>query len=164
MHLRPATSDDLPGIVAIYNSTIASRQVTADLEPVSVEDRRQWFLAHDTNVYPLMVAHDSTGEMLGWLSYSAFHPRAAYRATAEISIYLAPEARGRGLGGELLQKAIDAAPDLGFQTLIGLIFGHNLPSLKLFHRFGFVDYGNLPRIAQLDGVERDLIIVGKKLA
>jgi L-amino acid N-acyltransferase YncA len=164
MHLRPATVADLPDIVAIYNSTIASRQVTADLDPVSVDDRREWFLAHDPKVYPLMVAYHADSEMLGWLSYSAFHARAAYRATAEISIYLAPQARGRGLGGELLQHAIDAAPALGFRTLIGLIFGHNLPSRKLFHRFGFVDYGNLPGIAELDGVARDLVIVGKKLA
>lgn len=164
MHLRPATVADLPDIVAIYNSTIASRQVTADLDPVSVDDRRQWFSAHDPQVYPLMVADDEGGKTLGWLSYSAFHARAAYRATAEISIYLAPQARGRGLGGELLQHAIDAAPALGFRTLIGLIFGHNLPSLKLFHRFGFVDYGHLPDIAELDGVTRDLVIVGRKLA
>jgi phosphinothricin acetyltransferase len=164
MHLRLASIDDLPGIVAIYNSTIASRQVTADLHPVSVEDRHPWFLAHDPDVYPLMVASDEDNGMLGWLSYSAFHPRAAYRATAEISLYLAPEARGRGLGSELLQQAIEYAPNYGFSTLIGLIFGHNLPSLKLFHRLGFVDYGHLPAIAELDGVQRDLVIVGKKIA
>jgi phosphinothricin acetyltransferase len=111
-----------------------------------------------------MVACGKDNVMLGWLSYSAFHPRAAYQATAEISLYLAPEARGRGLGGELLQQAIDQAPHYRFRTLIGLIFGHNLPSLKLFHRLGFVDYGILPGVAELDGVARDLVIVGKKLA
>ena len=163
MHLRPATMDDLPGIVAIYNSTIASRQVTADLEPVSVADRLPWFLAHDPKVYPLIVASGDDSQMLGWLSYSAYHARAAYRATAEISVYLAPQARGRGLGSELLQYAIELAPTYGFRTLIGLVFGHNLPSLKLFHRFGFVNYGELPDVAELDGVARDLIIVGKKL-
>jgi phosphinothricin acetyltransferase len=161
MNLRFATLLDLPEIVAIYNTTIASRQVTADVMPVTVDERRDWFAAHDPKVYPLYVAHDAAGVMLGWLSYSAFHPRAAYRATAELSIYLAPEARGQGLGSKLLEFAIQEAPRLGFEKLIGLIFGHNQPSLKLFERHSFKRYGELPEVAELDGVKRDLIIVGR---
>ena len=165
MHLRPATLDDLPRIVDIYNSTISSRQVTADVVPVTVADRMDWYQAHSPESYPLWVAAgENSDEMLGWLSYSPFHPRAAYRATAELSIYLDPAARGRGLGSQLLQYSIDQAPSLGFKTLIGLIFGHNLPSLALFKRFGFGRWGELARIAELDGIERDLILVGRRLA
>jgi phosphinothricin acetyltransferase len=165
MNLRPANLDDLPRIVEIYNSTIASRQVTADIEPVSVAARMDWFSAHSPDRYPLLVAlADNQPDMLGWLSYSPFHPRAAYRATSELSIYLDPAARGQGLGSQLLEHALDQAPSLGFKTLIGLIFGHNSPSLALFARFGFSRWGEFPRVAELDGIERDLIIVGRRLA
>jgi len=160
--LRDATLDDLPAIVDIYNSTIASRQVTADTEPVSVESRLAWFHAHGPEARPLWVAQQG-GEILGWLSFSDFYGRPAYRATAEVSIYLAPAARGKGLGRNLLALALAAAPKLGITTVLGFIFGHNVPSLALFRSFGFTAWGDLTRVAVLDGVERDLIIVGLRV-
>ncbi len=160
---RLATLEDLPAIVAIYNSTIPSRQVTADVEPVTVASRLNWFNEHSADKRPIWVVEEN-GHMLGWLSYSNFHARAAYSHTAEISIYLAQAARGKGLGAYLLTAAIAFAPTLNVHTLVGLIFGHNEPSLKLFERFGFERWANMPRVATLDSVERDLVIVGKRLA
>lgn len=160
---RLATLDDLPAIVAIYNSTIPSRQVTADIEPVTVASREVWFLEHTPEQRPIWVVEEQ-GRILGWLSYSNFHARAAYAATVELSIYLHEDARGKGLGAYLLQQAIAHAPTLGIHTLVGLIFGHNLPSLKLFERHGFERWAHMPRVATLDGVERDLVIVGKRVA
>ncbi len=160
---RLASVDDLPAIVAIYNSTIPSRQVTADIEPVSVASRLNWFNQHTADKRPIWVAEEN-GQMLGWLSYSNFNARAAYTHTAEISIYLAQEARGKGLGAYFLREAIAFAPMLDIHTLVGLIFAHNEPSLKLFARFGFERWANMPRVATLDGVERDLVIVGKRIA
>ncbi|RQO38539.1 N-acetyltransferase [Herminiimonas sp. KBW02] len=160
---RLATLDDLPAIVAIYNSTIPSRQVTADIEPVTVVSRHAWFLEHTPDQRPIWVMEEQ-GRILGWLSYSNFHARAAYAATVELSIYLHEDARGKGLGAYLLQEAMAYAPKLGIHTLVGLIFGHNLPSLKLFERHGFERWANMPRVATLDGVERDLVIVGKRIA
>lgn len=162
--LRDATEDDLPAIVAIYNSTIASRMVTADLEPVSVEARRPWFLAHQVRARPLWVACDPDGTVSAWLSFDTFFPRAAYDGTAMIGLYVGAAFRRRGLGRYLLQQAIERAPSLGLHTVLGYIFGHNEPSLQLFAAHGFVRWGHLPRIAVLDGVERDLIIVGRRLA
>ncbi len=164
--IRLARREDLPAIVAIYNSTIASRQVTADLEPVSVASRAAWFDAHNEHSHPLWVLDDGTpgSAMLGWVSLSNFHNRAAYDATAEVSVYLDPQARGKGHGARLLGHAIDAAPGLGLRNLVGLIFGHNGPSLALFARMGFQSWGSLPAVALLDGVERDLVIVGRRLA
>jgi L-amino acid N-acyltransferase YncA len=160
---RLATPDDLPAIVAIYNSTVASRQVTADTEPVSVESRRAWFSEHSPDRRPLWVA-EHEGQIIGWLSYSNFYGRPAYAGTAELSIYIHEQARGKGLGRYLLQQAIDLAPRIAVHTLLGFIFGHNIPSLKLFEAFGFERWANMPRVATLDGVERDLIIVGKRVA
>ncbi|WP_028225064.1 GNAT family N-acetyltransferase [Paraburkholderia ferrariae] len=159
---RDATLDDLPAIVAIYNSTVASRQVTADLEPISVESRVAWFQAHGPVRRPLWVVEDA-GRVIAWLSFSDFYGRPAYRHTSEVSIYLDEAARGKGLGAQLLTAALEAAPGLDIHTVLGFVFGHNAPSMRLFQRFGFTAWGTLPRVAVLDGVERDLIILGKRL-
>ncbi|WP_149136065.1 GNAT family N-acetyltransferase [Cupriavidus campinensis] len=161
--LRLATPADLPGIVEIYNSTVPSRMVTADTEPVSVASRQAWFDAHQPARRPLWVCEDAEGRMAGWLSYSDFYGRPAYGATAELSIYLRADRRGQGLGRHLLEQAIAHAPKVGVTTLLGFIFGHNTPSLALFERHGFARWGDLPRVAVLDGVERDLVIVGRRL-
>jgi len=159
---RIALPADLPAIVDIYNSTIPSRMVTADTEPVTVESRRAWFDEHKSGRYPLWVVEED-GRILGWLSYSPFHPRPAYAHTAEISIYVHEAARTRGIGTYLLTQAIDTASQLGFHTLVGLIFGHNAPSLTLFERFGFARWADMPGVAELDGVARDLVIVGRRV-
>ncbi len=166
---RDAVLDDLPAIVEIYNSTVASRMVTADLNPVPVESRRAWFDAHSPQHRPLWVVEADiadeadTGKLLGWLSFSDFYGRPAYAATVEVSIYLDAAARGRGLGRAFLEKALAAAPGLGVKTVLGFVFGHNEPSLALFRAYGFDDWGRLPRVASLDGIERDLVIVGRRL-
>lgn len=160
---RLARFDDLPSIVDIYNSTVASREVTADTEPVSVESRHAWFAEHTPERRPLWVV-EQDGKILGWLSYSNFYGRPAYSGTAELSIYIHEDTRGKGLGRYLLQQAIDFAPHIKVHTLLGFIFGHNEPSLKLFDAFGFEQWANMPRVATLDGIERDLIILGKRVA
>ncbi|MES2298345.1 MAG: N-acetyltransferase family protein [Pseudomonadota bacterium] len=166
---RIAKHDDLPAIVAIYNSTIASREVTADTEPVSVASRAAWFAEHTPARRPLWVIHarddhSDQPEVLGWLSFSNFYGRPAYAGTAEVSIYIAEAWRGRGIGRYSLGQAVQFAPQIGVHTLLGFIFGHNLASLELFAGFGFETWAKLPRVANLDGVERDLIILGKRVA
>jgi phosphinothricin acetyltransferase len=162
---RLATLDDLPTIVAIYNSTIASREVTADTEPVSVESRLPWFHDHQPARRPLWVIEEAERDgIIGWISYSNFYGRPAYSGTAEVSIYIDEAWRGKGVGRYALQEAIDFAPQVSVHTVLGFIFGHNKPSLALFEKFGFETWARLPRVANLDGVERDLIILGKRVA
>lgn len=162
LNFRDAVLDDLPGIVAIYNSTVPSRLVTADLEPVTVESRLAWFHAHGPKARPLWVVEEN-GAVVAWLSFSDFYGRPAYLRTAEVSIYLHEHTRGRGLGTQLLEAALERAPELGIDTLLGFVFGHNDPSLRLFRRFHFDVWGTLPRVAVLDGIERDLVILGRRL-
>jgi L-amino acid N-acyltransferase YncA len=159
---RDATQADLAAIVDIYNTTIASREVTADTAPVTVASRQDWFDRHTPQHRPLWVV-ERAGEVIGWLSYSDFYGRPAYAATAELSIYIHPSARGQGLGRYFMTEALLSAPDYGIDTLLGFIFGHNLPSLALFEAFCFERWGNLPRVAELDGVQRDLVIMGKRI-
>jgi len=162
MTIRDATSNDLPPIVAIYNAAIPGRMATADLEPVSIEARRAWFAEHSPNSRPLWVLEDA-GAIRGWISFQSFYGRPAYHATAELSVYIAPDAHRRGYARTLVGEAIRRAPEFGLKTLLGFIFGHNQPSLALFRSFGFETWAHLPRVAELDGVERDLMILGRHL-
>ncbi|MFZ4928244.1 GNAT family N-acetyltransferase [Chryseobacterium sp. Mn2064] len=163
LKFRNAELSDLKKIVEIYNSTIASRMVTADVEEVSVESKQKWFNDHNSEARPLWVVEDSAGQIVGWVSFSSFHERAAYSGTVEVSIYLDESSRGKGYGKTILQYCIDNAGKFGVNNLVALIFLHNEPSLKLFRHFGFEDWGNLPNVAILDGVERSLVILGKKI-
>jgi L-amino acid N-acyltransferase YncA len=160
---RIARFEDLPAIVEIYNSTVPSREVTADTEPITVESRHAWFAEHTPEQRPLWVAEED-GRILGWLSFSNFYGRPAYSGTAELSIYIDESARRKGVGRYFLERAIEHAPRLRVHTLLGFIFGHNEPSLRLFDRFGFERWAFMPRVATLDGIERDLVILGKRIA
>jgi len=160
--IEDARIEHLERIVDIYNSIVPGRMVTADLEPVTVESRRAWFENHARSNKPIWVM-TIEGEVVAWFSFSTFYDRPAYDGTAEISIYVAEECRGQGIGRILIDKAIAESSRLGFHTLLGFVFAHNEPSLKLLRGFGFETWGHLPRVANLDGVERDLIILGKRV-
>jgi phosphinothricin acetyltransferase len=157
--VRLATPDDLAAIVEIYNAAIPARMSTADLEPVSVEARRPWFESHSPDRRPLFVL-DRDGMVAGFVSLTDWHTRAAYGATAQIGVYVAPDFQRRGVASALLAHALAAAPGLGIDRIIGLIFAHNTPSLALFERFGFTRWGLLPGVTVLDGVRRDVVIHG----
>ena len=161
---RDASQPDLVRIVEIYNSTVPTRMVTADTEMVSVESRQKWFEEHNAVNRPLWVIENDSKEIIGWVSFQSFYGRPAYDATVEISIYLDTAQRGKGLGKEILQYCIDRAKQFGVKTLLGFIFMHNERSLKLFRHYGFEDWGTLPNIAVLDGQERGLKILGKRIA
>jgi L-amino acid N-acyltransferase YncA len=163
MIFRDARIEDLSAIMEIYNSTIPSRMVTADTEPVRVEDRIEWFYKHSPRKRPLWVLENENKNVIAWIAFHSFYGRKAYEATAEISIYIHEDHRGKGLGKKVLAHAISKSEDMGIKTMLGYIFAHNEASLKLFHSFGFTDWGNLPNVAVLDGIERSLIIVGKRI-
>src|SRR5438270_12207867 len=133
MIIRDAVEADLPAIVEIYNATVPTRMVTAELEPTTVEARLPWFRDHSPEQYPFWVA-ESEDRVIGWLDFKKFQQRSAYRGTAEVSVYVDEELRGRGVGERLLEQAIARARSLGITALVGLIFGHNEPSLKLLQR------------------------------
>ncbi len=157
-----ALIEDLPIIVAIYNSTIAGRMVTADTEPVSVDSKLPWFHEHNPVTRPLFMVHDDE-TLIGWMSYQDFYGRPAYNGTAEISIYIDEQQRGKGYGKKILQHAMATAANFQVHTLLGFIFTHNTPSLNLFEALGFEQWGNLKNIAVMDNIERSLTIMGKRL-
>lgn len=184
MPIRHARSGDLAAIVAIYNASVAGRMATADLEPVSVASREGWFRGFSERHRPLWVAcervertarngaqerprvraqRQTVTQPVAWLSLHSFYGRPAYDATVEVSVYCAPAQQHRGHARALLRHAAAAAPALGISTFLGYVFGHNAPSLALFESEGFARWGRLPGIATLDGIRRDLVILGRSV-
>lgn len=163
IRIRLAAEADLAAIVGIYNEAIPGRLATADTEAVSVESRLDWFRKHEPSSYPIFVGEDEGGDIVGWQSLSPFYGRPAYRKTVESSTYIKEGRQGRGIGKLLLGHALGISPSLGIQTVLGFVFAHNGPSLRLCEDLGFEKWGHLPRVAELDGVERDLVIVGKRV-
>jgi phosphinothricin N-acetyltransferase len=102
-------------------------------------------------------------EILAWSSLSDYHPREGYRITAEISVYVAPGARGKGLGGRLVNFILENAPKFGVKNVVALIFSSNTASLNLFKKFGFARWGELPEVCDMGSKIESLTILGKKL-
>ncbi|MBH5328806.1 N-acetyltransferase family protein [Eikenella sp. S3360] len=161
--IRPAIHADLPAIVGIYNASIPVRQATADLQPVTVAEREAWFAAHG-GTRPLYVLENEAGEVCGWGSFSDYYPRRAYHISAEISIYISPQAQGAGHGRRILEHMLAQAPDLGIRNVLAVIFAHNAASLALFGRYGFAEWGRLPQVCDLETRLADIVILGKALS
>ncbi len=163
MSLRDATEQGLPEIVNIYNSAVLTMLSTADTERVTVTSRLEWFRKHQPERRPLLV-YEQDGEVKAWVSFEDFYGRPAYHRTAEISIYIATEHQGKHLGKKLLQAVEGMAPKLGLSTLVGYVFAHNIPSIRLFRSLGFCEWGHLPCVADMGGEEIGLCILGKRVA
>ena len=162
MRIRDAIDADLPAIINIYNDAIATRMATAQLDPVTLEERRDWLRQHSPERHPFWVL-EIDDQIAGWLSLKSFLPRCAYRGVEEVSVYVDEKFRRRGVARTLLGESIARARSLEIRAMVGLIFAHNDSSLKLFAQLGFKKWGHLPRIARLDNHQRDVAIVGRHL-
>jgi phosphinothricin acetyltransferase len=162
MTIRPATIADLPAIVDIYNHAVADRFATADTSPVTVDQRRPWFEAHDAE-YPMCVL-EHEGAIGGWYSLSPYRSgRAAVRGTAELSYYVGTESRGRGYGTALVTHAIAEGRRLGKRVLFCIILERNAASVGLMRKCGFELWGRLPDVASIDGELVSHVYYGRRL-
>ena len=147
MEIRLATREDLPEIVRIYNEAI-DEQVTGDTVPLFAEDRTDWFAAHPPDGYPILVAEAPGAGLRGWASLSAYRPgRWALRHTAELSYYVARQARRDGVGRALVAACIERARTLELRSLIAILLDENAPSRSLLESFDFEQWGHLPGVA-----------------
>lgn len=157
-----ATLDDLPFIVAVYNSTIASRMVTADTSPVSIASKLAWFEQHNPQNRPLWLLKYQN-QPCGWVSLSSFYGRPAYNKTVEISLYIHQDFRGKRIGQFMVTEVERFAKQIGIEAILSYVFAHNLPSIGLFNKMHYQQWGLFPKVAELDGIKRDLMILGKRL-
>jgi L-amino acid N-acyltransferase len=139
LRIRPALERDVPAITEIYNEAVRTTTGTFDTEPRSVADRTAWFRSHDER-HPILIA-EREGRIVGWGSLTAWSERSAYDATGEVSVYVAEDSRGSGLGRRILQALIDSAADLRYHTLLARVAEGNVASLRLHERLGFVEAG-----------------------
>ncbi len=146
MIIRPATRDDVPAILEIYNEAVLNTTATYDYEPGTLQQRQAWFDEHTSRRYPVYVAADEGGFVAGWSSLGEFRSRVGYRHTAEDSIYVAAGWRGRGIGKQLMPPLIDAARALGLRAVIAAIDADSAASLHLHELFGFERVAHLKQV------------------
>jgi L-amino acid N-acyltransferase YncA len=159
--VRDATVADAPAITRIYNDGIASRQATFDTEPCSAAEIADDLRA-DIATHPTIVVLESE-RVVGFAWASAYRKRACYDGVAEFSVYVAADARRRGVGRRALATLIERCERLGFWKLLSRIFSDNLASRALCAQLGFREVGVYRRHGRLDGVWKDCIIVERLL-
>ena len=141
-HIRPATVADLPGILEIYNEAVLHTTATYDYEPRTLEQRAAWFEERTRDGYPVFAAVDDTGRVVGWSALNPYHARMGYRFTAENSVYVAADRRGKGIGKLLLPPLIAGAQAKGLHAIIAAIDAENAASIRLHAAFGFEKVGH----------------------
>ena len=146
MKIRPATLADVPGILEIYNDAVLTTTATYDYELRTLQHRIQWFEDHQKIGFPIFVAENEIGRIVGWSALNKYHDRMGYRFTSENSVYVAADSRGRGIGKLLLKPLVDSAKTIGLRALIATIDADNAASIKLHAGFGFVEVGRFPKI------------------
>jgi L-amino acid N-acyltransferase YncA len=124
IEIREATHDDAPAIARIYNQGIEDRLATLETELRSPEERAAWLAAREAR-HPVLVAVDGDDAILGWASLNRFNPRPAYDHVADFSVYVAREARGRGVGSALLTALVERACALAYHKLVLAAFPNN---------------------------------------
>ena len=137
VHVRPATAGDLEAINEIYNHYVAETHVTFDVEPVSMEDRREWFSHYaESGRHRLMVALDGEN-VAGFASSSRFRPKPGYLTSVETSIYLAPDWIGKGVGSRLYGELFKAIEGEDLHRAYAGIALPNPASIALHEKLGF---------------------------
>ncbi|WP_350560078.1 N-acetyltransferase family protein [Psychrobacter sp. CAL346-MNA-CIBAN-0220] len=175
--VQRASNHDLPAILDIYNQSIAGKQATANLAPVTTEERVTWFQEHlnhptrpiyvvkaITDIDQTNIQNDASPIIVAWGSFSDLYARTAYHISSEISIYLHQGYHGQGLGSSLTRWMMTQAPSLGLRNVVALVFSHNQPSLGLFHKLGFEQWGYMPQVCDMQGFIADVVILGKAVA
>ena len=160
--IRFAGEADLEAITAIYNDAILTTTASWDDEVVTLENRRAWLAEHGTEPNVTLVA-EVDGEVVGFAGFGRYREKAGYDLTVEHSVYLAPVARGRGLGTRLLTELVAAATERGIHVMIGGLSADNETSLRLHERLGFVETARMPQVGKKFGRWLDLVFVQRIL-
>lgn len=152
-NIRLMNESDLPAINEIYNQAVAMKFSTAHIDPIPMDERMEWYHEHDPDHFPVYVWQESE-QVYGWFSFSPYRKgRAALQSTAEISYYVHTRHLHRGIGTGLMKYGLSKAPLLGFKTLIAILLEPNIASIVLLKKFGFEIWGDVPRVAEIDGGE-----------
>ena len=143
MIIRSAAPEDLPEINEIYNEAVRNTTATFDTEPKGLDERKAWFVLHDHR-HPVLVAVEES--IIGWAALSPWSDRLAYRDTAEVSVYVHADRRGKGIGKKLLEALVEQGQGADLHTLIARIADGNLASIAMHRRLGFEFIGTMKEV------------------
>jgi L-amino acid N-acyltransferase len=159
MDLRTATEADLPAILDIHNDAVRNLAAIWSDKQETLAERRDWMTGRLAAGLPVMVVVDEDETVLGFGSYGPYRPKDGYRFTVDHSVYVAPQARGRGAGRMLMTALIEHARKGGFHAIVGGVESNNTASIKMHEAFGFEERGRLPQVGTKFGRWLDLVIM-----
>jgi phosphinothricin acetyltransferase len=161
--LRPATFADVPAIAAIYEEAVLKGTATFEIEPPDAAEMERRMKALFEGGFPYFVA-EAGGVVLGYGYAGRYRERIAYRNTVEDSIYLVPEARGKGIGAALLKALVDECERLDFRQIVAVIGDSaNEPSIRVHRSAGFDLVGTFRHVGFKHGRWLDTVLMQKTL-
>ena len=164
LSVRAATESDLPGILAIYNEVIATSTAVYALEPATLDERQAWFTSRSARGFPIVVATDSGGDVLGFASFADWRGSwPGYRYTVEHSVHVRSDARGRGIGRTLVESLFPLALGLGKHVMIGSIDAANDASIRFHEHLGFQRVAHFREVGHKFGRWLDLVFMQRFL-
>ncbi|WP_044873882.1 GNAT family N-acetyltransferase [Pseudomonas sp. LFM046] len=154
--IRDAGEADLPGILAIYNEAVEHTTAIWNETLVDLANRRTWLAERNAAGFPVLVAVNDAGEVLGYASYGTWRTIEGFRHTVEHSVYVRGDQRGQGLGPALMQALIERARQASLHVMVAAIESENTASIRLHERLGFVTTGQMPQVGRKFGRWLDL--------
>jgi phosphinothricin acetyltransferase len=159
----PAQEADLPGILAIYNDAVQNTTAIWNETLVDLTNRRAWLADRTAQGFPVLVFHDSNGEVVGYASYGTWRTIEGFRHTVEHSVYVRSDQRGQGIGPLLMEALIAYARKAGLHMMVAAIESGNTASIRLHERLGFVTTGQMPEVGRKFDRWLDLTFMQLKL-
>ena len=157
--IRDATEQDLPAIRAIYNDAVLNTTAIWNEQPVDLANRQAWFAARTQQGYPILVAENAAGAVVGYASFGDWRPFDGFRHTVEHSVYVRGDRRGHGIGRALLVALIERARDIGKHVMVAGIEAGNAGSIRLHEKLGFEQVGCLKQVGAKFGIWLDLVFL-----
>ncbi|KUM39979.1 GNAT family N-acetyltransferase [Pseudomonas sp. EpS/L25] len=154
--VRDATPADLPAVLAIYNDAVANTTAIWNDNLVDLANRQAWFDLRATQGYPILVAENASGEVVGYSSFGDWRPFDGFRHTVEHSVYVRDDQRGQGIGPRLMTVLIERARACDKHVMVAAIESGNLASIRLHERLGFLTTGQMPQVGTKFGRWLDL--------
>lgn len=161
--VRSAGREDIPAILAIYNDAVLNTTAIWNETPSELAGRTAWYDERVAAGFPVLVAEED-GAVLGYATYGPFRPHEGYRHTAELSIYVRADTRGRGIGKALMGALVSTATERGVHVLVGGIEAGNEGSVRLHAAFGFEMGAVLPQVGAKFGRWLDLLFMYRVLS
>lgn len=160
--IRPATLDDAAGCAAIYDPQVAHGTASFETEPPGPDEMARRIARCLEKAWPWLVAEGEGGAILGYAYLNQFRDRAAYRHSAETSVYVAADRQGAGLGRRLMQALLAAGDAAGFRLYVAVIGDSgNAASIGLHRALGFRLVGTLTNVGHKHGRWLDVVYMQK---